>query len=110
MPVLCEHDKILECPVANLCFWRGNTLVFPKGNLLEGVLQQWIQQHVNYCDCVSETVFKSDLGEFDEVACLNSVRGIIPVQSFEGQPTLTSGEKAMRLQQFCSQQLGFLES
>ena len=83
--LLSYKNNILECPSSNVCFIKKNTLVFPKGPLLKGVLQNWLLEHAKTYDIQAKEAIINikQLEQFDEVFCLNSVRGIIPVAQFQ---------------------------
>ena len=104
-PLYIEENKLLESCIANVCFIQENNLIVPTGNLLEGV---GLKALMPLCEkeglCVQKrAVFVSELDRFDEIFCINSVRGLILVS--ELSETLLSS-KSMA----CDLQSRFLET
>lgn len=107
MPLLCEGDQVLELPIANVAFFKANSLVFPTGNCLAGVLQHYLMQLELPFKCEERKIFKAELPGFDEICAMNSCKGIICIETFKGYEYLKSGKKTKQLQQMCRQHLAF---
>lgn len=107
MPLLCEGDQVLELPIANVAFFQGDSLIFPEGNLLAGVMQQYLMQLDLPFEWRERKIYKEELAAFDEICALNSVRGIMEIESFQDYPHLKSGEKTAQLQEICKKHLAF---
>ena len=98
-PLYVEENQLLESCIANVCFIQENNLIVPTGNLLEGV---GLKALIPMCEkdgfsIQKRTVFVSELDHFDEIFCINSVRGLMLVSELLGT-RLSSKSMACDLQ------------
>lgn len=76
---------ISEGSIWNVVFWDGQSLVFPKANMLEGTMMQIIkrQAHVQSIEVIERPIIVEDVGEFKCVALMNSWTPCLRVSSID---------------------------
>lgn len=81
---LNTQGQICEGATSNIFFVKNQTLCTPRVScgLLDGIMRNYLMKHYP----VEETVlYPGQISEFDEIFLTNSLLGIMPVSSWDGQ-------------------------
>ncbi len=96
-----SEQEILETPVCNVFLVKENQILTPKSpDILIGITRNFLINNQPYFGYpIIETKLSiADLTETDEIFLTSSIRGIIPIDTLEGIPGLSSGPVSHEIQ------------
>jgi 4-amino-4-deoxychorismate lyase len=102
--LLDSENWVIESLRCNLLIWRDQGWVTPSLRHcgVAGVMRSWLGERV-MLDEVDITL--AELGQAEELALCNSVRGVIPVRELIGHRHWTPGAQTRRLQRLVAEEL-----
>ena len=94
-----EQGRIAEATIWNLAFWDGDSVIWPKADILRGITMQIVERQLEKIGVGSriEEIHLEDIKRISGAALMNSWTPCVPVRSIGSIDVPTSDEFAKKL-------------